>query len=427
MFAAEFVYKLGIRYRNPLISDRLSFLMESQHWSQQQLRAHQDRMLSELVRHAFDNSPFYSRLYRAHGVDPRSIRSAEQIETLPLVEKADLIENSATVQVPDYPGRCFYSETSGSTGSPLVFYRDADWDAWHQASWIRGLAWHGVEPWDRNGYLWGFNLSPLQRFKTAALDILQNRFRLFSYSDREIEEFVTKLRGAVFLGGYSSMIYEIAKYVNASGRAGELSLKFIRGTSEKILDSYQIESEKAFGRRISSEYAAAEAGIIAFECAEGNMHLNSETVIVESIDGRIAVTNLVSRSFPVIRYLLGDEIVLDEDSSCPCGRAHQLLTEVTGRIGAKIVGKNQSYPSLTLYYVFKNLAQDQGLVLNYQAVQDRPGALDILLDRAISADESDALGAEIEKYFSHDLDVEIVQDVNLRSTSRKKRDFVSNL
>ena len=427
MGPVEAVYRLGMRYRNPLITERLRTLTASDHWSLDALIAHQNRLLSDLVRYASQASPFYRDLYASHGVAVDDVRTIDDLSRLPLVAKSDVLERASSIQVPDYPGRCFYSETSGSTGSPLVFYRDADWEAWHQASAIRGLAWHGVDPWERNGYLWGFNLSPMKRAKTRFLDALQNRFRLFSYNDAEIDSFITKLRSAVYLGGYSSMIYEVAKRVNETGRAGELDLRFIRGTSEKILDSYQVEAERAFGRRISSEYGAAESGIIAFECPEGNMHLNMETTAVEVLDGQIVVTNLVSRSFPIIRYLLGDEVVLDPERACACGRAHPVLKEVTGRIGAKIIGKSETYPSLTLYYVFKNLAQDRDVVLNYQAIQKRPGAIELHLDRAIDASESALLDGEIEKYFASDLDVTIVENADLRAKHRKKRDFVSEL
>lgn len=63
--------------------------------------------------------------------------------------------------------------------------------------------------------------------------------------------------------------------------------------------------EKAFGAKIISEYGAAESGLIAYECPEcGNMHINMENVIVEESEGEIVVTNLLSRSFPIIRYKL---------------------------------------------------------------------------------------------------------------------------
>jgi phenylacetate-CoA ligase len=152
------------------------------------------------------------------------------------------------------------------------------------------------------------------------------------------------------------MIYELAKAINRKGSDKYKNIKMVKGTSEKIFDSYQEEVRKAFGKKMISEYGAAETGIIAFECPKGKMHINMETVIVEEENNEVLVTNLISRSFPVIRYKLGDYIELDPGTRCDCGRVHPVIKEVLGRTGKVIYGKSGRYPSLTLYYVFKNLA-----------------------------------------------------------------------
>lgn len=147
---------------------------------------------------------------------------------------------------------------------------------------FRGYKWYGVDPWDRNGYFGGYNIDKKQKLKTAFLDELQNRFRIFSYDEEHIRKFVEKLRGAVYVEGYSSMVYEVAKIVNRLGINNDFHLKMLKGTSEKIYDSYQDEVKKAFGQKIVSEYGSAESGLIAFECPEGgHMHINMENVIVE--------------------------------------------------------------------------------------------------------------------------------------------------
>jgi phenylacetate-CoA ligase len=237
----------------------------------------------------------------------------------------------------------------------------------------RGYAWHDVRPWERNGYLWGYNFSFRRKLKVRILDELQNRFRLFSYDEKEIAEFLLKLEHASYLGGYSSMIYELAKAINRKGNDNYKNIKKVKGTSEKIFESYQEEVRKAFGKKMISEYGAAETGIIAFECPKGKMHINMETVIVEEEKNEVLVTNLVSRSFPVIRYKLGDYVELDPGTGCDCGRVHPVVKEVLGRTGKVIYGKSGRYPSLTLYYVFKNLAIEKKLILNYVAIQREKG------------------------------------------------------
>lgn len=258
--------------------------------------------------------------------------------------------------------------------------------------------------------------------------MFQNRFRLFSYKDDEIDEFISKLRAATYLSGYSSMIYEVAKRINTNKQAWSFPhLKMIKGTSEKIFDKYRDEVKTAFGVPIISEYGAAEAGIIAFECPSGTMHVNMETVIVEEVNNEVLVTNLVSKSFPIIRYKLGDYIRLDKTSQCACGMQHEIVLEVLGRVGKVIYGKTSQYPSLTLYYVFKNLAMEHGLILNYQATQSKKGSLVLRIEGLLEAVHQSALSREIEKYFDRDLDVQVKDGQELHARKGKKADFISEI
>lgn len=427
MSISKLIYRAGILARNKKVLTNLEFLLKSQSWSVEELKAYQTDKLKTLLENAYRNSPFYRKKFDDAGLDIKSVKNLSDLASVPFLTKDDVLSNAKDIQINLSDEKMFYSETSGSTGKPLVFYRNQDWDAWHRASIFRGYSWYGIKPWDKNGYLWGYNLAFKRRIKTRFLDLLQNRFRLFSYQDEEIENFAKKLAGADFLSGYSSMIYEVAKRINSLPVKPELKLKMIKGTSEKIYDSYQEEAKKAFGRKIISEYGAAEAGIIAFECPSGNMHVNMETVIVEEIDGEIAVTNLASRSFPIIRYRLGDYIKLDESTSCACGMKHPIIKEVLGRVGKVIYGKKDQYPSLTLYYVFKNLAIERNLILNYQAIQKKRGYLDLHIETTLAASARELLNKELLKYYKDDLVVSLKEGVNLKSSSRKKADFISEL
>lgn len=425
---AKLIYELGVALRNPLISQRLSSLLEMQGWSREKLEQHQISRLRALVAHAYENCSYYRTIFDRAGVTPGSILSLEDLCRIPPISKEELIENRERIQTLVGSERLFYSETSGSTGKPLVFYRNQDWDAWHRASVFRGYHWYGVNPWDRNGYLWGYNFSWKRALKTCVLDRLQNRFRLFSYKDDEIDGFISKLSSATYLSGYSSMIYEVAKRINANKQKQAWRfphLKMIKGTSEKIFDKYRDEVKVAFGIPIISEYGAAEAGIIAFECPSGVMHVNMETCIIEEVNNEVLVTNLVSKSFPIIRYKLGDYIRLDETTRCPCGMQHEIVLDVLGRVGKVIHGKTSQYPSLTLYYVFKNLAMEHDLILNYQAAQAQKGALLLRIEGRLDELHRAALSREIEKYFARDLDVQVKDGEELHTRKGKKADFIS--
>jgi phenylacetate-CoA ligase len=414
--------------RNSNIISNYNFLNKSQNWNKEKLLDYQLKKLKAIVFHAYKNSEYYKNKYDNYNFNPDSIISLDDLQRIPTITKEELLNNAQRIQLKRSSEKLFYSETSGSTGRPLVFYRNKDWDAWHRASIFRGYSWYGIKPWGKNGYLWGYNLAFKRRLKIRLLDYLQNRFRLFSYKDKEIDKFANKLTKASFLSGYSSMIYEIAKRINSNKKNKQrFHLKMIKGTSEKIFDIYHEETERAFGQKIISEYGAAEAGIIAFECPNGNMHINMETVIVEEENNEIVVTNLVSNSFPIIRYELGDYIQIDKETRCACGMQHYIIKEIIGRVGKVIYGLKNQYPSLTLYYVFKNLAMEHNIVINYQAVQSQKGFLKVMIENKLNENEKKLLRMEFFKYFENDITIETVENANLKSNNKKKADFISTI
>jgi phenylacetate-CoA ligase len=423
----KYLYRAGVWFRNDKIPGCYDSLKGSEGWDLPTLREHQLQRLRALLQLAYDGSPFYRSKFAATQLRPQDVQTLEDLKRVPVTTKAEVLQFRDQIQLGAGGEKRYYSETSGSTGTPLVFYRNQEWDAWHNASVMRGYSWHGVDPWESNGYLWGYNIAPKRRAKIKILDLLQNRFRLFSYKAGDIDAFIDKLTRARYLSGYSSMLYEVAKRVNARGNGHDFALKMIKGTSEKIFDSYQSEVEKAFGRRIVSEYGSAEGGIIAFECRHGKMHINMETVIVEEEDGEILLTNLVSSSFPIIRYKIGDYVVLGGAERCACGMAHQTIREVTGRVGAVIYGRDFDYPSLTLYYVFKNLAAEHLLVLNYQVVQEVKGRILVYIESKLSEPDAHKLRLEFRKYFADDLEIEISDGIARSNFSAKKKDFISKV
>ena len=425
----KYIYLAGMKFFNETVFPAYKFLLKSQFWGPDDLEKFQLIRLKELLGIAYSESKFYHDFYNKNDFHPSMIKSLEDVRFIPCITKDELLRNASKIQIRNISEKLIYSETSGSTGNPLVFYRNMEWDAYHRASVLRGYSWYGVEPWEKNAYLWGYNFSKKEQIKTKFFDALQNRVRLFSYNDLDIEKFLNQLKSVVFIRGYSSMIYEIAKKANKMkcSLQPNANLKMILGTSEKIFDKYQVEVKKAFGEKIISEYGAAEAGIIAFECPYGKMHVNMETVLVEEEKKQIIVTNLMSRSFPVIRYKLGDYIELDKSELCPCGMHRPTIKEVTGRVGQVIHGLKETYPSLTLYYVFKNLAKKHNIVLNYQAVQSQKGSLKVNLEGNITDTQEHRLMNEFKKYFGVDLKVKIITGSTLISRDAKKKDFISEL
>ena len=426
----KLIYKIGQRLRNPSLNEIYNNLKASEKFTLKELEGYQSKKTLELVKFANENSPFYQDLWRKNHVDINNIKSLKDFSQLPIITKRDLLKNRDQITISqNIFKKTFKVTTSGSTGESLEFYREEFSDSFNRASVLRGYSWFGIQVWNRNGYFWGFNFSNFNRIKSQFLDKLQNRFRLFSYKTDDLQKFLKKLKKAKYLHGYSSMIYQIAKMINQEKIEKPLNLKMIKGTSEKIYQHYQEEVSKAFGLKIISEYGAAETGIIAFECPHGKMHLNMEGVLVEEIDNEIIVTNLQLKNFPIIRYKLGDYIKLaQKETECKCGMKHLILEEVTGRIGNTIYGKKNVYPSLYLYYIFKNLSSKNNILINHQVLQNIKGELIFRISEKLHGKELKLLNQEIRKYFSDDIKFTILESQNIFSDKKEKlKNFISSI
>lgn len=422
----KIIYSIGSRLRNPALKKTYLSLKKTESYSFEDLQKIQNEKFIRLYEWASTKSEFYKKLYLDNAIFEGNIMGLQDIVKLPIVDKKTILQNSSQIQIKEMRQRLVYSETSGSTGEPLVFYRNEKWDSATRAAQLRGYSWYGVKPWEKNGYFWGFNFSISSKIKVRFYDFLMNRYRIFKYNKKSIDRFAKKVKKYTYIEGYSSMIYEVAKIVNQRDIRVD-NLKMVKGTSEKIYESYQTDAVKAFGKKIISEYGSAETGIIAFECPYGNMHVTMENVYVEVIDNEIVVTNLESFSFPIIRYKLGDYVEIDVNKKCDCGMKHQIIDSVLGRVGKSIEGNTQKFPSLTLYYVFKNIAIHNKIVINYQVVQKKIGEVLLYLSRDIGQDEYDIIMKEFFKYFKDDLKVSYCGLISDDYNQSKKKDFISLL
>ena len=415
------LYLIGVLLYNHRIFFELSNLKATEFFTDEQLDDLQTQQLRKLLRHARNNSEYYSKVLDKCDIDRFSL---DDLSELPISTKTDLFEKQNYIRAKNFRSDMLIkSETSGTSGLPLVFYRDYKWDARHRAAIWRGLQQYGVHPSDYNMYVWGRIKTLKNTMKTNILDWLQNRYRIFNFDEQSIVRSLTKCRNVRYLSGYASVINSVAEAALRNNTEFK-NLKLVKATSEKIYHNYAENVRKAFGVPIVSEYGAAETGIIAFDCPEGHSHVVRENVIVERLEGRILVTNLHSYSLPIIRYDLGDYIQL-EKFKCDCGRHSQIISDIEGRVGKKIIGFTNKYPSLCLYYIFKELALKYNKTYIYQGVQSEPGVLELKIFQDIGVGDVE-LVKQIARNYLPDLDITILAQPR-DQFSIKMKDFISCL
>jgi phenylacetate-CoA ligase len=144
--------------------------------------------------------------------------------------------------------------------------------------------------------------------------------------------------------------------------------------------------EKAFGCPVANEYGAHDgAAVIAHECPEGRMHIASDQVYLESVNGSrnvplgetgdVLVTNLESYGMPFIKYKIGDTGALS-DAKCQCGLGFPIMKIVTGRVNDFIVLRNGK----RIHASFLNsIMMKQDNLDRFKAVQHSLGNLEIMV------------------------------------------------
>jgi phenylacetate-coenzyme A ligase PaaK-like adenylate-forming protein len=129
------------------------------------------------------------------------------------------------------------------------------------------------------------------------------------------------------LTGYPSALEALA----SEQAAGRLRLRpVVVELSGESADEDGRARIAGLGGALHDAYAASECLVMAFDCAEGWLHVNSDWVVLEPVEadwsptppGRashtVLLTNLANRVQPVIRYDLGDSVTA-RAGPCPCG------------------------------------------------------------------------------------------------------------
>ena len=325
---------------------RLRALEKSQWSAPDELRALQGCKLRALLGHAADRTRFYADRFRAAGIDPRRDDPFEILKDLEPVSKADLRVHRDELVWRDAPGGLFECNTGGSSGEPLIFCFDRRRQAYDSAARIRTHRWFGVDVGEREFYLWG---SPIEVSRTDRLKRLRDALfnhRLcsaFSMTPARLDRYLDEIEWfqPACLFGYPSSLELLATHARARGRRLRTPrLRAVFVTGEVCYPHYRETLEDYFQVPVADCYGSREAGFIAHECPEGNLHLTAENVIVEILRegqrvapgeaGEIVVTHLDAYAQPFIRYRTGDVGRL-KAGRCACGRGLPLLDVVQGR------------------------------------------------------------------------------------------------
>lgn len=313
--------------------------------SQADIREYQNERLIGLVRHAYENVPYYHRVMKKLKLVPNDIRSTSDLPKLPILTRKELKTYYKDLLSRGYRSyQLRQGHTSGTTGSPIEITYDIQTCVAHHAADWRQKTWAGLEYGTPYASMQGKVIVPIHQMNPPfwRKNYINNQLFLSSFhlKKQNIPCYIEKLEksGIKFIEGYPSTLYILALYLNKRKRY--LPMKAVL-TSSETLFSFQREAiETAFSCKVFDFYGMAERAVYATECSEhSGHHLNQDYGITEFLDsnyepvtpgklGRIVATSLHNYAMPIIRYQTNDSSVL-KTTECPCGRSFPLMDAVT--------------------------------------------------------------------------------------------------
>jgi phenylacetate-coenzyme A ligase PaaK-like adenylate-forming protein len=320
--------------------------------------------------------PFYRARFRALGIEPGDIRSLDDLQKLPPTPKDDYIRDPEAfrLRADDLPADFATTErviwdiayTTGTTsGRPSPFYNTTHdaYAVWDQARRCNEA--EGVRADDRVANLYpiadfptGAFLSVARSAMIAGLPVVHgltgsasSEFKVRN-SLQEAVARVGALRPTV-LWGVPSFIRRFLD--GAQGQGGFADVRLVITSGEPVPSALRAEFRERLARLgasrvdIRARYAFTEMQGGLVQCADdaAAQNVTPDLYHLEALDetghrvpdgetGMLAITHLHRRGTVLLRYLVGDVVVLSR-APCPhCGRLGERVVATPRRTGSLV-------------------------------------------------------------------------------------------
>lgn len=287
--------------------------------------------------------PYYRKLFSEIDFCPEKMKTFEDFKKIPVMDKDVVREHFQELQSDEIKNmNTVLCSTSGSTGTPLKIYLDANvnraifcklwrlWEqepTWHIGKTLLTIDGDNVELANKK---WFFN--PKNRFLY---------FTPFHMKQSNIQMYydIVKKYNPKIMKGYPSAIYAFGKYLEAAGL--KLEFKSIYIHSESLLEFQKTFFENFFNARVVIQYGNNEKAGLIYGCKKGRLHSQDDYAFHEILDGngedildgkegRLVCTNLYNYAMPLLRYDTRDLASFDE-KICDCGSHFRVIKHITGR------------------------------------------------------------------------------------------------
>lgn len=360
------------------------------HWNVDTLRQHQAERVAWILSQAREHSPYYRRILHSHSdfSSIPKINKAEMMSHFDEINTAGLcrddlvqfrIQQERQGKLELYPGEFSVGLSSGTSGG-------------------RGLSvlskverqMYGCMLWTRSGIPEGvWRPRVLFALRTNNPSFMEPRsfgvklvYVDYTHPTEELVRLICAKKLNI-LAGPPSLLAMIARHRNSITHHIEALISY----AEVLDDDTRAYLVATFESPVAQIYQGAE-GFIASTCRCGKLHLNEDTILVETEEvsaedssvKKVIVTDLYRTTQPIIRYSLDDVLEFDPEP-CACGSCFRVIQRIHGRADDIFLLKNAAGETCYLFpdYVRRSINQASDEILEYQAIQHTPDSIEIRL------------------------------------------------
>lgn len=346
-------------------------IKNSDTWNPAKIQEWQFLKFKLILDYAYKNVKGYHQLYNEHKIKPNDIQIIKDIKLLPFVSKEilrDNLELFTSSKIPKW--RLKYITTGGSTGIPFGFYTTV------RNYFIETAFMHSA--WETTGWKYG-DLSAMLRglyigsekdfFKYEKFNniLYLSNYYLTEKSYPKYYEIVSKFNPTA-LQAYPSAATRLSDFILQNEDSGKWKFDILFLGSENLYGWQKEKIKKAFPEsKMFSWYGHAEKVIFAPACQKSDLlHISPMYGFTEILDmkneeagifekGELVGTSFWNFATPFIRYKTADLAVKSHFGCDECGKNHQLLSRIEGRIHEFIISKNNRYISMTSINMHDNI------------------------------------------------------------------------
>lgn len=435
IFIEGILYPAMERKKGNKTREYISELKATQDLSESQLYEMQKDKLEKLLLECVRKVPAYKSY--SYLEDQIKEDPFEALKTIPILRKNDFRNDSESYINESVDKSALIPNISGgSTGQPVRFYMDRKTVEYYEAARWRGLSWSGITPGSRSVMIWGnpIELDSMKQKKYAFRERwLKNRIIIPAYSleSESILDYIKKIESfkPEYFYGYASALDAFATLMLKNNLKLSFTPKAVVSTAETLHSFQRKNIEKAFACNVINEYGARDAGILAFQCKSGSMHISAENAILEVVDpltfkplakgrsGVVLVTDMNNLSMPRLRYELGDRVTLS-DKKCTCGINLPILENIDGREDDMFITPDGKFVH---GHLFSHAARPISSIKNFQIVQKSPDSaeLKILLEDNNDKEGIDIFIEELKGFLPKvNIEVKIVDDIPVTKSGK---------